>query len=1384
MKKVLGLDLGTTSIGWALVNEAETANEQSSIIKLGVRISQLDNFEKVDKTGKVSESKNPTEDFASGKGLSPNAGRTQRRGARRNLQRYKLRRKNLIAVLTNHGIINSQSVLTEDGEHTTFETLGLRAKAAKEKIQKDQLARVLISINKKRGYKSSRKAQNEDEGQAIDGMAVAIKLYEERITPGCYCYQLLQQGRKIMPDFYRSDLINEFERVWDFQKQYYPEILDDELHKAIQGQGMQSTRKRLLAIKGIFTAENKGKKEEKKLNAYLWRSKAISERLEIDQLAFVLAEINNNLNSSSGYLGAISDRSKNLYLNKQTVGEYLYEQITKNRHTRLKGKAFYRQDYFDEFEQIWETQKLFHTELTDQLKNELRDIIIFYQRRLKSQKWLISHCEFESKPWIEIVDGKKKIKVTGSRVCPKSSPIFQEFKIWQNLSNLEFTNKKTKQVEKFVDNDLETKQLLFNELNIKGNLKKNDVLRLFELNPNEWNMNYLQLQGNTTNKILYEAFQKIIFHEGHEIDFSKSTADEIKESIRAIFGMLGISTEILFFNAEEDGAEFEKQKSFQLWHLLYSYEGDNSKSGNEAIYNVLNKKFGFKKEHAQYLINLNFQDDYGSLSTKAIRKIFPFIKECTYSKACEFAGYNHSHSVTKEENEKRILKDRIELIPKNSLRNPVVEKILNQMVNVVNAIIDDPTLGKPDEIRIELARELKKSAKEREKMTESINNSKKLHDEYHKILMEDFHILNPTRNDIIRYKLYLELKSNGFKTLYSNQYIPQEKLFSKEIDIEHIIPKTRLFDDSFSNKTLEFRNINIDKSNETAVDFIKDSFGLDQLNLYKTRIEKLYNEGAISKAKYKKLLMEGSDIGEGFIERDLRESQYIAKKAKNMLYEICRNVISTTGSITDTLREDWGLINTLQELNIDKYRSLGLTKFEERKEGQVVEKIIDWTKRNDHRHHAMDALTVAFTKHSHIQYLNNLNARRDIEHKKHAIIIAIENKEVMRDENNKRKFKPPIPNFRSVAKKELEKILISHKSKNKVVTQNKYKIQGHSKAKVSLTPRGQLHKETIYGKSKYYESNMVKVGTGFDLKMINQVANPSFREAILRRFIENDNDAVKAFGGKNSPAKNPIFTSDNVQLPEKVKVVWMADRYTIQKDVTPDLKLDKVVDKGIQRILQRRLEEYGNNPKEAFVNLDENPIWLNKEKGIAIKRVTISGVSNVEALHTKKDHFGNEILDENGKPLPVDFVSTGNNHHVAIYKDEIGKLQEDVVSFYEAVARVNEGLPIIKKQHEKGWEFQFTMKQNEIFVFPADNFDPSEIDLLNPENNSLISPHLFRVQKFTIKDYFFRHHLETTVENNNALKDITWKREGLSGIEGIVKVRLNHLGQIVCVGEC
>ena len=1440
MKKILGLDLGTNSIGWAVVNEAENAEEKSSIVKLGVRVNPLT----------VDELTN----FEKGKSITTNADRTLKRSMRRNLQRYKLRRDNLIEILKENKFINDDTILSENGNRTTFETYRLRAKAATEEISLQEFARVLLMINKKRGYKSSRKAKSTEEGQLIDGMEIAKRLYEGNLTPGQLSLDLLKSGIKFLPEFYRSDLQTEFDRIWEIQKKGYPNILTDTLKEDLQGK--TQTWAICAKVFNLVGIKRTTKGLEQKIENYQWRVNALSNQLESESLAIVFQEINSQINNASGYLGNISDRSKELYFNKQTIGQYQMAQLDMDPNYSLKNQVFYRQDYLNEFETIWETQEKFHKEqLTPELKKEIRDVIIFYQRPLKSQKGLISFCEFESKQIEVEIDGKKKTKTTGSKVCPKSSPLYQEFKIWQKLNDVEIsglindeqkedkgtTSKSKRNKRRLLQ---EEKELLFNELNYKEKLTKQDILKLLFKNTKELDLNFKELDGNHTQNTLIKAYLTIIERSGHNLgDISKKSAKEITKAITEIFNTLGINTEILKFDSSLPDPKFDQQPMYKLWHLLYSFEGDNSNLGNEKLIEKLQNTYGFNSEYATILANVKFETDYGSLSSKAIRKILPHLKDGNdYSVACEYAGYRHSkQSLTKEEIQNRVLKDKLELLPRNSLRNPVVEKILNQMINVVNTISE--TYGKPDEIRIELARELKKSAKEREELTKSINETTKLHEEYVKKLQSEFGLSHVSRNDIIRYKLYKELESNGYKTLYTSTYIPHEKLFSKEFDIEHIIPQAKLFDDSFSNKTLEARQANLDKSNMTAYDFVSQKYGEEYAKGdYTSRIEKLYKDGKISKTKRDKLMMKETDIPSGFINRDLRDSQYIAKKAREILEGIVRYVVPTTGSITDRLREDWQLVDVMQELNWNKYNELGLTEIIKGRDGQLIRRIKDWTKRNDHRHHAMDALTIAFTKRSFIQYLNNLNARiskgvdewidldmvefSDLSKEdKTKAVYFIEKKELSRDNHGKLRFNPPMPlnEFRAESKRHLENILVSIKAKNKVVTliiNTTQKATGKNK-KAQLTPRGQLHLETVYGSCKQYVTKEEKINASFDIKKIQSVAKQTYREALLSRLKEFDNDAKKAFTGKNSLGKNPIWlnTQHTDKVPEKVKMVCFENIYTIRKPIDKDLNVEKVVDVHVRQILQDRLKEFGDDAKKAFSNLDEKPIWLNKEKGIAIKRVSITGVSNIEALHDKRDKEGNLILNKEGKTQPVDFVNTGNNHHVAIYRkpkldkngqpmfNENGDLQyeldEKIVSFFEATSRAIQQLPIIDKTYkqDEGWQFLFTMKQNEYFIFPRYDsegnmiFNPKAYDedwFKNPENYATISPNLYRVQKMSkvasgnsfVRDYVFRHHLETTVTDNKTLRDITYRQyKSLAFASGVVKVRVNHIGQIVSVGE-
>ncbi len=1386
MKKILGLDLGVTSIGWALVNEAESKSEKSSIIKLGVRVNPLT----------VDEQNN----FEEGKSITTNATRRSKRCARRNLQRYKLRREQLINILKQNNLITNQTILYETGNASTFETLKLRAKAAAQEISLEEFARVLLMLNKKRGYKSNRKCSNSEEnGQAIDSFSIAQQMNDEDLTPGQCILSLIQSGKYHFPDFYASDLKAEFDKIWNVQKQYYPALLTDSLHEELDNKESKATWSILSKSFDLVGIKRETKGKEQVKENYIWRVQGLEEQLAPEQLAIVLQSINGQIKTASGYLGKISDRSKELHIHHMTVGQFLVSKLEKDPNCSLKNKVFYRQDYMDEFETLWETQRKFHPELTEDLKKEIRDVIIFYQRRLKSQKDLVCFCELEQK----MVDKKindKTVKINiGPRVCPKSSPLFQEFRIWQNLNNLKID-------EKYLS--LTDKQTLHDELEFRCKLKPADIYKILGLSGKGHSMNFEEIEGNRTMSTLYTAYAQMIEASGNgEYDFSKIRHTDAEKITTEVFECLGWNTDILHFDTTLEGSKLLQQPTCQLWHLLYSYEGDNSRTGIEKLINIIKERYNIAEEYAQILAKITFEPDYGRLSTKALRKILPYMQQgMEYSEACSSAGYQPSKSsCTKEETNQKIYLDKLEEIRKDSLRNPVVEKILNQMVNVINAIIDE--YGKPDEIRIELARELKKSQKEREKDSKSVRDGHKRNDEITKYLKEHFGFENPSRNDIIRYRLYQELAGNGYKTLYSDTYIPEEEVFSKNFDIEHILPQARFFDDSFSNKTLESRSINLEKRDQTAYDFVSLKYGQEGLAKYETKIETLYKNGTIGRIKKERLLTTQKDIPQDFIERDLRDSQYIAREAKRMLEELVPTVVSTSGAITARLREDWGLVDVMQELNWSKYEKAGQTAVMER-HGQKFNRIENWTKRNDHRHHAMDALTIAFTKRSYIQYLNNLNARIPKEEEwdgyvdlsaysvnnlpdadSSKVVRYIESNQMYRDNKNKLRFIAPLENMRAEAQKELENILVSIKAKNKVGTIHTY--YNHGKPYSQITPRGQLHKETVYGRSMRYVTEDVKIGSKTTYEVLSSVAKKIYREALTNRLSQFGNDPKKAFTGKNSLEKNPIYLDNahNEKVPSIVKMVKMEPIYTIRKPIDAQLNLEKVVDVKIREILLKRLEEYGGDKQKAFSDMDKNPIWLNEEKGIQIKRVAINSGEKPEAIHSKRDQSGNLIYNASHQTIPSDYVCTGSNHHIAIYEDADGNLQEHVVSFLEASVRVNElHLPVVNEDYNKdlGWKFQFTMKQNEMFVFPDEETDfyPEDIDLLDERNYSRISPHLFRVQKLSSKFYVFRHHLETNVEENKNLKDTTWKAlRNCNALKGIIKVRINHLGKIVHIGE-
>ena len=195
-----------------------------------------------------------------------------------------------------------------------------------------------------------------------------------------------------------------------------------------------------------------------------------------------------------------------------------------------------------------------------------------------------------------------------------------------------------------------------------------------------------------------------------------------------------------------------------------------------------------------------------------------------------------------------------------------------------------------------------------------------------------------------------------------------------------------------------------------------------------------------------------------------------------------------------------------------------------------------------------------------------------------------------------------------------------------------------------------------------------------------------------------------------------------------------------------------------------------NNNNLAFKDLENNPVYFNEKHKIPIK--TIRMFTNLTVV---------EPVKFNDLGEPIGFVKPGNNHHIAIYENEKGKRFEKVVTFWEAVTRKREGVPVIDRNPSDGSTFITSMQQNEMFVF---NMSRAEIE--NAKSNgdySIVSKNLFRVRKLTSGNYWFNHHLETkpkeSIDDKKAGRCIQASAGSFAGI----KVRINHLGEITKIGE-
>ena len=183
--------------------------------------------------------------------------------------------------------------------------------------------------------------------------------------------------------------------------------------------------------------------------------------------------------------------------------------------------------------------------------------------------------------------------------------------------------------------------------------------------------------------------------------------------------------------------------------------------------------------------------------------------------------------------------------------------------------------------------------------------------------------LTPTKSRIQKYRLWQEFAES---CIYCGKHVDVVQfLRGEEIEVEHIIPRSILFDDSMSNKACACRSCNQEKGNRFAMEYIRSKgWELD----YIKRVDSLSHakkDKNISYSKRQRLLMLPEDLPEDFIERHLRLTQYISREAQGILRKGIRLVSASEGSVTAKLRQLWGYDNILRDLNLDRYRSMGET---------------------------------------------------------------------------------------------------------------------------------------------------------------------------------------------------------------------------------------------------------------------------------------------------------------------------------------------------------------------------------------------------------------------------------------------------------------------------
>lgn len=1392
-KTILGLDLGTNSIGWALVKQ-DFENKSGEILGMGSRI--------------IPMTQDIKDEFGRGNSISQTADRTGYRGIRRLRERALLRRERLHRVLNVLNFLpkhfadqidfekkfgkfigDSEPKLAYDGNSFLFlesfkEMLNdfklthpkllengklipydwtiyyLRKKALSYKITKEELSWLILNFNQKRGYYQLRGEEEEEKPNKL------VEFYSLKVVDVAADLETNKKGEI----WYSVHL----ENGWVYRR---------------------SSK--------ISLADWKGKTREFIVTTDVNDDGTIKlDKDGVEKRSF-------RAPSETDWTLIKKKTEQTIELSGKTVGAYIYDELLKSPNQKIKGKlvrTIERKFYKEELRQIIIKQielqpelfsenlylrciiELYKSNEAHQFQLSKKDFvhlflndIIFYQRPLKSKKSEIGNCSLEFRRYkVKDENGNEFYKKEYLKAIPKSHPLYQEFRLWQWIGNLKIysNDDNLEETSKFLSN-LESITDLFDFLNERKEIKQDSLIK------------FLLEKTGLKGKVLNNEASK---YRWNYVEDKIYPCNETRTNLIARLNKVeNVQTDFLTLELEQ-----------QLWHIIYSVT-------DKIEYEKALKSFAIKNN----LDELSFVEafkkikpydsQYGAFSLKAIKKLLPLmrvgrywsfekmdlnaklrieklltgeydeeIKNLVREKTIHLSDYNdfqglplwlaqyivydrHSEAeIAGKWNSIADLEAYINEFKQHSLRNPIVEQIIIETLRVVKDIWVQ--YGKSaenffSEIHIELGREMKHTADERKRITNTVSENENTNlriKAFLAELMNDQSVENvrphspmqaealkiyedgvlksgieipdeiqkiskaaqPTKAEFQRYKLWLDQK---YKSPYTGQIIPLHKLFTSEYQIEHIIPQSRFFDDSFSNKVICEAAVNQLKDKQLGLEFIKNNAGrIVELGYGKSvqlLTEEAYTESVkenykSNRTKLSKLLLE--EIPEKMIERQLNDTRYISKFISQLLSNIVRsetndeginskNIIPGNGKITSQLKQDWGLNDVWNELILPRFERLNsLTNSDlftsKNTNGKVIPTVpLELSKgfqkkRIDHRHHAMDALVIACATRDHINLLNNQSSkseitRYDLQRKLRKTIKWTDKEGKERDKFSE--FYKPWDTFTQDTKTKLETTVVSFKQNLRVINKatNYYeKLVDGKKVKVkqegvNWAIRKSLHKETVSGKvdlprikvpkDKILTATRKNLDTSFNSKSIESITDMGIQKILVNYLSKFD-----------EPVLN-LETKSIVELITK-RIELVKNKKLIEH---PELAFTP---EGIEE-MNKNIVQYNNGKQHKPIN-----------------KVRIFELGSKFALGqtaNKKDKYVE--------------AAQGTNLYFAIYKDENGKRNYATIPLNVIIERQKQGLGPVPEKNEKGHQLIFTLSPNDLVYVPSEYEKDATVSLSN-----------------------------------------------------------------------